>query len=407
MTNKNNSKKVCVLANGCPENRIDAARIQEFFKVNGWTVASDFRVADLILLNACGLTQYSENLSIGLIKRLKARKKPSAELIVCGCLPKINTERLRELYDGITFGGDEVERLNEIIEAKIRAENVHANFLLPCTKYTLLDRWRARNLRERGIRIAIQKQLVRCRLRELGNTIGVDNPHTFPIKVSTGCLGACSYCAIRFSRGRLKSKPIDSVVREFEQGLSKGYSDFALIGTEVGSYGRDRGTNLIALLWELLKKRGDYKIKVRNVHPKFLIENLPELREVFQSRKISFLSSSVESGNNRILELMNRGYQIEDFKEVIRTLNTEFPQMLIRTQVMVGFPSETEDEFHDTVRLLDEVSFDFVEVYMFQPRPHTKAAKMEGQIPLEVARRRWHELFMKSLPRRGKERNGY
>lgn len=402
MKDKNNSKKVCVLANGCPENRIDGARMQEFFRENGWTVASDFRVADLILLNACGLTQHSEDLSVWLIKRLKARKKPSAELIVCGCLPKINKERLREVYDGITFGGDEVERLNEIIEAKISAQNVHANFLLPRTKNTLLDKWRALNLRNRGIRIAIQKQLMARRLRRLSH-IGVANSHIFPIKVSTGCLNACSYCAIRLSRGRVKSKPIDRVVREFEQGLSKGYSDFALLGTEVGVYGRDRGTNLTALLWELLKKRGDYKIWVRNVHPRFLIENFPELREVFQSRKISFLSSSVESGNNRILELMNRGYQIEDFKEAIRMLNAMFPQLLIRTQVIAGFPSETEDEFLDTVRLLDEVSFDFVEVYMFQPRPHTKAAKMEGQIPLEVVRRRSHKLFMKSLSMRGKE----
>ena len=397
MTNANNSQKVCVLANGCPENRIDGARMQEFFRENGWRVAGDYREADLILLTACGLTSSSEDLAIMLISRLKARKKPSADLIVCGCLPKINKERLQEVYDGITFGGDEVERLNEIIEPKIRAQDVHANFLLPVTKNTLFDTWRALNLRNREILAAIKRQLMVWRLRRLSQAIGVVNPHTFYIKVSTGCLDACSYCGIRISRGRVKSKPIEGVVREFEEGLSKGYSDFALLGTDLGAYGRDRGTNLTALLGELLKKKGDYKIKIRNVNPRFLIEMFSELREVFQSGKISFLSCSVESGNNRILELMNRGYRIEDFKKAIRTLNSEFPEIPIRTQVMVGFPSETEDEFNDTVRLLDEVTFDFVEVYQFQPRPHTRAARMEGQIPPEVARKRGQKLFMKFL----------
>jgi MiaB/RimO family radical SAM methylthiotransferase len=371
--------------------------MQEFFRVNGWRVAGDYREADLILLTACGLTQYSEDKAIRLISRLKARKKPSAELIVCGCLPKINKERLQEVYDGITFGGDEVERLNEIIEAKIRAQEVHANFLLPQMKNTLLDNWRALNLRNREILAAIKRQLMVGHLRRLSQAIGVDNPHTFHIKVSTGCLDACSYCGIRISRGRVKSKPIDGVVREFEEGLSKGYSDFALLGTDLGAYGRDQGTNLTALLRELLKKKGNYKIKIRNVNPRFLVEMLYELREVFPSGKISFLSCSVESGNNRILELMNRGYRIEEFKKAIRTLNSEFPEILIGTQVMVGFPSETEDEFNDTVRLLDEVTFDFVEVYQFQPRPHTKAARMEGQIPPEVARKRGQKLFIKFL----------
>jgi len=331
-----------------------------------------------------------------IINRIKASKKPSAELIVCGCLSKINKSSLREVYQGPTFGSDEVERANEIFQAKTKAQDIHANFLLPpvhldeATPYLR----KIKRIMRPGILMAIMNRLF---LHRFARGIKVYNRHSFCIKVSTGCLSACSFCAVRLSRGTLKSKPINKVVDEFEEGLAKGYTEFALLGTDVGAYGRDQGTSLVALLKELVTRKGDYQIRLRNIQPRFLIEMMPELRNLFQCGKISYLSSAAESGNNRILGLMNRGYRIEDFKEAILTINREFPKIQIRTQLMVGFPSETEEEFQDTVRLLDEVRFDFVEVYTFQPRPNTKAARMKDQIPHKVASRRSHKLLMKSL----------
>jgi MiaB/RimO family radical SAM methylthiotransferase len=245
--------------------------------------------------------------------------------------------------------------------------------------------------------MSIIEELTKPYYCRLNRAINCFNANTFCIKVSTGCLNSCSFCGVRLSRGRLKSKPIDKVVDEFEEGLTEGYAEFALIGTDLGAYGRDQGTTLTALLGELVKAKGDYRIKLRNIQPRFLIEMMPQLVEILQCGKISHLSSSPQSGNNRILRLMKRGHRIEDFKEAILTLNREFPEIQIRTQVMVGFPSETEEEFQDTVRLLDEVCFDFAEVYLFSPRPDTEAAKMKDQIPQKVARRRYHKLYMKSL----------
>jgi MiaB/RimO family radical SAM methylthiotransferase len=389
-------KEVCVITNGCPENRIDGAKAQEFFRQNGWVVTSDFRDADTILFNACALTLYNQERSIEMINRIKARKKPSAELIVWGCLPKINLKRLRDVYHGPTFGSDEVERLNELFEHKTSTQDIHANYLLPLTTLNKY-KWSALSLRENGILVTLTKLLTIRYWRRPIKAIHSCSPQTFCIKISTGCLDACSYCAVRFSRGRVKSKTIDTVVREFEEGLERGYKEFSLIGTDIGAYGRDLGANLVALLRKLVRKKGDYKIRLRNIQPRFLIEMLPELRETFQSGKIDYIISAAQSGNNRILTLMNRKYRIEDFKKAIRTLNREFPEMKIRTQLMVGFPGETDEEFQDTVRLLDEVSFDFAEVYMCQPRPGTKAAKMEKQIPQKAARRRYYKLFMKSV----------
>ena len=243
----------------------------------------------------------------------------------------------------------------------------------------------------------LKLKLIRLYNKRLSQSYNIYNSHTFCIKVCTGCLNACAFCAVRLSRGKLRSKPINHVVKEFEEGLAKNIKEFALIGTELGAYGRDRGTTLPTLLKELIRRKGDYIIRLRNINPKYLIEMMPEFREILKCGKISYLSSPVESGNNRILRLMRRSYKIEDYKQAILTLKREFPQIHIRTQILVGFPSETEDEFQDTLRLLDELSFDFVEVYCFQSRPNTEAARMNNQVPQEVIKRRYYKARMKSI----------
>jgi threonylcarbamoyladenosine tRNA methylthiotransferase CDKAL1 len=393
---KKRVKKVCVITNGCPENRIDCARMQEFFSSNDCNVTADIKEADLIVFNACGLTQSSEQSSVNIIKFIQANKQPSAELIVCGCLPKINDSRLKQVHQGFYFEHD-IEQLSEIIETRTDPRHVCANHLVPQTDISSARRFRATNLKRILSPAHLKERLTKPYYNQLEQAINVFSPHSFCIKVSTGCLNACSYCAVKISRGSLQSKPVERIVDEFEEGLAKGYKEFALLGTDVGAYGRDQGIALTDLLRELIKNKGDYEIRIRNVQPRFLIEMTPELREVIRTGKISYLSSAAQSGNNRILCLMRRGYKIEDYKEAILSLKSEFPKLQIRTQVMVGFPSETEDEFQDTLRLLDEVNFDFVEVYRFQPRPNTEAATMKSQIPQNVARRRYYKAYMKAL----------
>jgi len=396
------SKKVCVITNGCPENRIDCARMQTFLSDNSHILTDNYQDADVIVFNACGLTESSQEDSIKIIRFIQANKQPSAELVVCGCLPKINMSRLRQVHHGFTFEHD-LERLTEFIETQTSPEDAYANQLAPRTDIASIQRRRIPNLRKVTSLMSIKERLTASYYSRLEQTINVFRPGSFCIKVSTGCLNACSYCAVRISRGRLRSKPIDRVIEEFEQGLAMDYTEFALLGTDVGAYGRDQGVTLADLLREMVEIPGDYTIRLRNIQPKFLIEMMPELQQILGSGKIPYLSSAAQSGSDRILELMRRGYRIEDFKQAILTLKSQFPALQIRTQIMVGFPGETEDEFQDTLRLLDEGNFDFVEVYMFQPRPGTEAARMKDQIPEKVGRRRYHKAYMKSLPHRVRE----
>ena len=390
-------KEVFLATNGCPENRIDLARMKEFLEGNDWIVTNIIENADLILFNACGLTDREEDISIRIINHLKARKKPSAKFVAFGCLPRINKDRFKEVYSGITFGSDEFSQISEIIETKSNGLNPHANYLIPTITDTWEIKWKIFNQRKPRTFIDMELKVMNFYYSRFKNVINVFRPYTFVIKISTGCLNTCTYCAVKLSRGKTRSKAINKIAQEFDEGLAKGYSEFALIGTDTGSYGRDCDTNLVALLRELVKREGDYKIRLRNVNPRFLIEMLPELQEIFKTGKISYIGIAAESGNNRILELMNRGYTIEDYKKAILAINNNFPNMQLRNQLMVGFPSETEEEFEDTLRLLDELTFDITEVYMFSPRPNTKAANMRNQIPEKVAKRRYYKLLRKSI----------
>jgi len=217
----------------------------------------------------------------------------------------------------------------------------------------------------------------------------------FYIKVCTGCFGKCSFCAIRFSRGNLVSKPVAQVVKEFDTGLRGGYRLFCLLGTEVGWYGLDQGYNLVDLLDELTNREGDYKIVVRNFHPTALIKNLPRMHDILSRGKITAIHSSFESGSNRILTVMKRGYTIESFLEAVILLNHTYPDIKINTQVLIGFPTETDEEFEETLKVLDLCRFEFVEPFSFQSRPRTQAASMQGHLPEEVKEERYLRLLTK------------
>ena len=237
----------CVLCNGCDENQIDSARVRDYFINNGVEVTAEFRDADIIIFNSCGLSQYNEERSVDLYNYIKAHKKPSAELILCGCLPKINPERVKGFYQGPTFGSDELEVLDETFNFKNKVQGSHSNYLIGKTD-PRKNHWLFLSLLENGPLVTMTKILTYPFWSSKVKLISSKSPNTFSIKVSTGCLSACSYCGALLSRGILKSKSLQNVIDEFEEGLKAGRKEFALIGTDVGAYGRDIGTNFVSLL---------------------------------------------------------------------------------------------------------------------------------------------------------------
>jgi tRNA A37 methylthiotransferase MiaB len=280
------SSKVFLTTNGCPENRIDLSRMRKFLIENGWKSVSSVEGSDLIIFNACGLTFGMEESSIKIISELSLRKKPSTELIVCGCLPKINNNCLKQVYQNKTFGSDDIQGLANALNIKTNSNNTYANNLLPRYSDGHKISRHIPNLKKLFSMTAIKKKVFFNYYRQLCEAINVFHPYSFCIKISTGCLSTCSYCAAKISRGDLKSKPLKKVIHEFEEGIAKGFTEFSLIGTDTGSYGRDQGITLVTLLEELLTRKGDYQIRLRNIQPRFLIEMMPKLQAIFNPTTI-------------------------------------------------------------------------------------------------------------------------
>jgi MiaB/RimO family radical SAM methylthiotransferase len=394
-------KKIFVFTNGCPENYLDAQRIVNFFQNNNWILTKKYTEADLIILNICGQQLWNplfkKYISLEkMIKKIKKKKKSSGKIIICGCITKIN-KNLTKRFADIFVEPDNFEKFNEIINANIKIEFIQANQTFNqknnfFTEFLL-------NLKE-----FYENPLTKISefyilfLLNINNNIEKyrhKNLKRYHIKISTGCLSNCSYCSIKFSRGNLKSKPIENIVQEFKEGINKGYNEFLLIGTDLGCYGRDLGKTLVDLLRSLIEIEGNYTIMLRNVNPQFLIEMLPDLKEIFKTGKISYIGSSVQSGNDRILNLMNRKYTVEEYKNAINTIKKVNPKIQIRSQFIVGFPSETNSEFRDTIKLIKEIQLDFIKIYDFKPEAVTIASKMTNQIPKNVIKKRHRALYKK------------
>lgn len=396
-----NKGKVCVISNGCLENTFDSAQLQKHFSENGWLISEDYKDADLILLDTCGHTREAVDISLNMIREIKEKKKESSRFIVCGCLPKIEPEVLMKELEGPTSGEPELAVLDQM------AIDRYAQSLEKATTNSIL------------LHLPINKKLGKSDATRRGGSLATlllrgvavrwtdylssrinlqrgNDPSFFYLKISSGCLGSCAYCAIPQSRGPIRSKPIEKVVQELSEGLPKNFRYLSLIGTDIGPYGEDLGYTLADLLKEIMKLGGNFKIGLRNVNPRYLKTMLKEFVPLLESRRIWYMECAAESGSNRILGLMNRKYTIEEFKDCIHAVRTAYPGIMIRTQLMVGFPTETEEDFRETMRLLDDVVFDFVEVYKYSERPRTLAADME-QVPEQIKQQRLVTLYRKAL----------
>ena len=217
--------------------------------------------------------------------------------------------------------------------------------------------------------------------------------HKFYIEACVGCLGKCTYCVHRYARGRLKSRSIENIVSEFRYGLRKGYKRFVLLGDDLGFYGHDINTDIITLLEEILKEEGDYELQLYYLEPINLSKQLQRLKKVLRSNKIIDVNIPLQTGSNRLCKLMNRDYDIKEVIQCVSEIRREFPSLSVRTQIMVGFPGETDEDFQKTVDIFDY--FDEVGIFEYSDRPNTLSYKMTNKVPPEIKRARYKTLKRK------------
>ncbi|MCP4748769.1 MAG: radical SAM protein [Desulfobacteraceae bacterium] len=382
-------KKVLVATNGCPENRLDCAEIEQFFIDNGWGLSKQADQADVIILNLCGLLNGTEKKSLNIIRQAIRKKRSDAKILVTGCLPKINIESIHNTFHGEIVKGHNIQKISERLGLQMLSGDKLANYLTTLDRFpeTFTEKLR-RKKKFLFDPYAILNQFHLAKYLKYWNRFDLVQPNTFFIKVSTGCENTCAYCAVKLSRGAVKSKPVEKVVQELKKGLDQGYAQFALVGTDLGSYGADIGVDLICMLKELISLDGNFKLKLRNVHPQYLIRQFTSFLEVIETNKIAHITTAIQHGNDRILEIMHRRYCAEDWKTATNSFKQVSPNIVIRSQLMVGYPSETLSEFNDTLKLMDSAHADFFEIYGYSPRIGTQAAKLPHQLPENIINRR-------------------
>jgi MiaB-like tRNA modifying enzyme len=204
------------------------------------------------------------------------------------------------------------------------------------------------------------------------------NPSIGIIEISNGCLSNCSYCCVKFARGKLFSYPVEKIVEEARQAVKNGCKELWITSQDNSCYGKDIDSSLPELLKEICKIEGEFSVRVGMMNPLYAKNILDELIEVSKDEKIiKFLHLPVQSGSDKILKLMNRGYVVKDFVEIVEKFRKEIPDLFLSTDVIVGFPGETEEDFQKTVELMRKIKPSKINISKFGARPMTEAAKMK------------------------------
>lgn len=395
---------------GCPRSAIDLAQLYAYLVANGWRVKRRIQDADLVVVSTCGFEKDCEKESMRLLSFMDKKRKKSSIFVVVGCLAGINPSLILNHFDAIVIPPKDLDMFDGIIDARIKQVDVpDLTYTDPifCTARSCF-RYSERDGKAGRFKAIVKdtKPIVRSALRSLGlerATLSVYHQikHSLvnkgravveptgnycDIRVARGCLGKCSYCAIRFAAGPLYSKPLKTILAEFDHALGKNFRHFRIIAGDVGPYGQDIGTNVCELFRMFFQRKEKFKLTVRSINPEWFIRYFEELAYLFaeNGEKINYLSFPIQSGNDRILALMQRQHKASQAKECLLALREKCPEIILDTQVMVGFPSETDSDFADTLQFLRDVNFDRLLIYPYADRPHTEASKMPGKIS-EVA----------------------
>jgi threonylcarbamoyladenosine tRNA methylthiotransferase CDKAL1 len=358
---------------GCSANLADGEVLAGCLAKAGYELAASALEADVAIYNTCAVKGPTENRIIETLRRVPPDKK----VIVAGCLPLINFERLRRevRFDG-AVGPAAGKRIVNVVRRVLGGEKVVA-------LKAALD---------------AKPELSLPRLNS--------NPVISVIPVSYGCLGACAYCCVVFARGRLRSYTIKDVTERVRRDLVAGAKELWVTSQDMACYGRDIGTNLTALLKALGAVEGDFRVRVGMMTPNLAQDMLDDLIDAFKNEKVfKFVHLPVQSGDNRVLKRMRRFYTIQDFKEIVDAFRAVFPKVTLSTDIICGFPGETQEAFENTLELIGEVKPDIVNISKFFARPRTAAAAMRDEfVELTEIKRRSTEAA-KLVKRISLERN--
>ena len=333
---------------GCQMNKAESERLGSYFEQLGYEPIATAEEADLVVLNSCVVRQSAENRVVNKLHNLKSLKRlrPNLTLAVTGCLVDADVAQLEKRFPQVDY------------------------FFKPGA----CPQW--------------------LKKAEPGQTLPRRPAPSTYVPIIQGCDNFCTFCIVPYRRGREKSRPAEEIVEEVKELVNRGTKEVTLLGQNVDSYGHDLPTqpDLADLLCELNGIDGLFRLRFLTNHPKDMSPKLIEA-VAYLDKVCEQLSLPVQSGSNDILKAMRRGYTAEQYRQLITEIRGKIPEVALSTDVLVGFPSETEQQFQQTVDLLSELKFDTVHVAAYSPRPGTiSARKLEDNISPAEKRRRLSQI---------------
>ena len=362
-------KKVAIHNLGCKVNSYEAESMELMLKNAGYEIVpfDEAIIADVYIINTCTVTNMSDRKSRQIIRRAK-QINPNSILVATGCYAQTAKEELEKITDiDLIVGNTEKKDIVKIVEE-----------------------YRDNKNRERVKMSDINKQK---EFVDFGSVTYTEKTRAV-IKVQDGCNNFCSYCIIPYAKGRVRSRKLESVVKEITEIAAKGIKEVVITGIHVASYGIDfdNNTRLIDLLEAIQKIDGIKRIRLGSLEPNIITEEfVNRLKKV--TKMCDHFHLSLQSGCDETLKRMNRKYTAETFEKEVNLLRKTFPDVALTTDVIVGFPGETEEEFNETYKYLSKIRFTKLHVFKYSPRKGTVAAKMKNQIDSTVKEKRSHKLI--------------
>jgi len=343
--------KVYLEVYGCTANKSDASLVKGLLQENNYKIANKIDDADILILLSCTVIGTTEQ---RMLSRLKEFKKYEKETIVTGCMASVQTDLVKAVYPDVKFLPPQyTSHIVDFIEGKKLPD-------IPKNKTNLSKSY---------------------------------DDIIAPISISEGCMFSCSYCITSIARGKLRSFPIDEIIKDVDFAVKNGIKEIQLTAQDTSSYRFDSKYDLGDLLRRAVSIEEEYRIRVGMMNPYTAMKNLDSIISGFNDSKIyKFVHLPVQSGNNEILKDMNRKYNVEDFIKIVETFRDNYPDITLSTDVIVGFPGETDEQFNDTVKLLKNVKPDITNITRFSARPNTKAKTMKGRLKTEIVKERSKKL---------------
>ena len=369
LASETKGKKACVITFGCQQNENDGERIMGALALCGYEITQNPDEAQMIIINTCAIREHAEIRALSEAGQFKGRKERdrSIKIGLCGCMAQ-QSHRREQIYKSypyvdFVFGTDMHHRLPEIIKTALSAKK-RFSFITdkPHNEFGVISE---------------------------GMPVRRENSYKAWVPVMYGCYNFCTYCVVPFARGHERSRRREDVLAEVKGLVEQGYKDITLLGQNVNSY--NGGCDFATLLNDCASFGGEYRVRFMTSHPK---DASHELIDVIRDneRVAKHFHLPVQSGSTRVLKLMNRKYTREQYLEKAFEIKEKIPEISLTTDIICGFPTETDEDFADTMSLVKQVGFDMIYTFIYSPRVGTVAAKMEGQIPKDVSNARFKAL---------------